>query len=126
MKKLILICLGFILSLNSCKKDENDGNANIHVKTIFTSPDNWQFSLMEWSTTLTDSDITQNVIDKGIVQISRGNTTDREVLPITFYDGRSINYSFSKYAIRLKYFGWDDVYNPGAYQTYKVVVIDGN
>jgi hypothetical protein len=127
MKKLLFIAIA-ALSLTACTKEGKqgepgkDGNANVLATNEFTSSD-WVANGSTWSLSLSAADITQDVVNRGIVQafIKYGN--EWWALP----DQNAKNQTSYGYSVGIVSFLNQNVdgttpANPGA-KTFRIVII---
>ena len=97
--KMFLVLM--LISAFSCTKEGKqgepgingvDGNAN--VKTIMVWDVSWSYSSPSYQTTIPHNDITQDLVDRGVVLVyARLNSGAYNQLPTTFYQSSSYSTS---------------------------------
>lgn len=104
-----------------------DGNANVHTQTFIVS--NWYYNAPSWGVDITDLDITQDIVDNGLVMVYISNGSGGwQALPYTVYptSGYSSTYVFVHYLYGVTIWKTDSDLtlpsNPGT-KTYKVIAV---
>ncbi|MFI5218370.1 MAG: collagen-like protein [Bacteroidia bacterium] len=147
MKKLlkIFMMLASISLLISCAKDGEtgpqgpagvngtngtngqDGNANVHTQTFTVS--NWYYIAPSYGVDIADFDITQDIVDNGLVMVYTSNGSGGwQALPYTAYPSSSYSstYVFVHYLNGVTIWKTDSdltqPVNPGT-RTYKVIAV---
>lgn len=102
--------------------DGTDGNANvIGTNTVTTS--SWIASGTSWTTTFTAAGITQNVVDKGIVQVFIQYGSSWWALPdLSGNNSTSFGFSLGEVTLLNSNSNGSQATNPGV-QTFRVVII---
>ncbi|MCX6244870.1 MAG: hypothetical protein NTU98_09215 [Bacteroidetes bacterium] len=139
MKKAIFTWLAFaamILLFNSCSKDGatgpagTNGNTNVHSKTFVVNPSDWNVNSTNLTRFLTDSAITQDIIDNGSVEMFVNYGDSWRPLPFTnFWAPSPQTYQGSFYLNEFDIFVWrNDGLQPivPGVLTFKVVTIAGS
>ncbi|MGA2624940.1 MAG: hypothetical protein ABSF91_13860 [Bacteroidota bacterium] len=98
MKKVLLmacILISFAVIILGCKAEKGDsgptgpqGNANVKSKTVAVTSSNWVYSTSpnEFAVNITDGDITQDIVDHGMVLVYMSNGSGAWIpLPIIGY-----------------------------------------
>lgn len=138
----VIVCLG--LTFTSCKKAEKgemgpqgvagtngtNGNANVKTMTVTVTAADWTASGSGGmqSTVITNTNITQDIIDKGAVMVYMVNAGQTSALPLMMYPSSSygINMQFTaslnSLAITIQRTDLAAAVNPGTL-TYKIVTI---
>lgn len=137
----LISAIMLMLTITSCKKDKYQpvgdyGNANIISSNTLTL-NNWSVVNddgvnFEFETTVLWGEITQEIVDNGIVMVYiKFSSSDWIALPFSFsddnYSSLSINYSFSVGQVDISVLGFDDVNDHNASEfngtTARVVVM---
>jgi hypothetical protein len=137
MKKVNAVIAVFVIAttmfMGGCAKDGAtgpagpagaNGNANvIGTNTVTVNGVNWTALSTYFETTLTDADITQAVVDNGVVLVYAQNGTTWAALPSTF---SSVSLTFQFYLGNVEIFcantDGSQTLNPGT-QIFRLVII---
>ena len=99
MKKLLPVFALLLLTLG-CEGPTGpkgkDGNANVHTRFYTATSTDWDLSGSSYTIQLTNTDITQSIVDNGAVLVyMKTANTSWELLPVTLYISSSSILIFS-------------------------------
>ena len=137
--KMVKIFYTFIMSIllifSSCEGEDGDtgpqgaqgpaGNANVEAYTYTTNNSDWVSSNngTMWTANLTATDITQEVVDGGSVQMFFGSSGGWVAMPFALYDVE-YNYAYGLQSTEISVTSGTQlqINNPGG-QSFKLVII---